>query len=75
MEKKEKIYGKKVILLICDWYFIFNSTSKELFGYKPLKFSNVQSERKNFLELENSLLKSDFFGSVQKALNPLLKNQ
>ena len=38
-------------------------------------FSNAQSERKNFLELENSLLKSEFFGLVQKALNPLLTNQ
>ena len=30
---------------------------------------------KHFQKLENSLLKSDFFGSVQKALNPLLTNQ
>ena len=30
---------------------------------------------KHCQKIENNLLKSDFFGSVQKALNPLLKNQ
>jgi len=31
--------------------------------------------KKNLKKRENSLLKSEFFGSAYKALNPLLKNQ
>ena len=30
---------------------------------------------KHCQKIENILIKSDFFGSVQKALNPLMKNQ
>ena len=70
MEKSKKFMVKKLILLICDWYIIFNSTSKELNWYKLLKFSNVQSERKTLSKNRKHSYQIWFFWFGPKSLEP-----